>query len=187
MQFSEKLIQLRKDKGWTQAIAARNINIQQSYLSKLENGRFIPSEEVIDKLCLAYDISPKDLNLSKPAQHLGGKIWVVGLLLGLAVIITAHFGLLYPQTYYTYKVTPLGEVDTSETGLSYHLSDQYNGEKYVTTFSSIQYEYELIAERVILRKENRWLFIMGIIITFFALAYPITKRFLRLQSSKDNS
>ncbi len=37
-----ELKRLRANKKWTQAYAAREIGIQQSYLSKLENGQFIP-------------------------------------------------------------------------------------------------------------------------------------------------
>lgn len=62
MILTEKLKALRKSKGWTQAQAADAIAIQQSYLSKLENGLFEPSEEVIAKIALAYKISTRELS-----------------------------------------------------------------------------------------------------------------------------
>ncbi|WP_256729588.1 MULTISPECIES: helix-turn-helix domain-containing protein [unclassified Pseudoalteromonas] len=52
--LGKELKRLRSDKKWTQAFAAREIGIQQSYLSKLENGQFIPSPEVIEKLKRCY-------------------------------------------------------------------------------------------------------------------------------------
>ena len=55
-QIANLLLQLRKQKGWTQAFAAREIGIQQSYLSKLENGKFLPSQEVYEKIAVAYDV-----------------------------------------------------------------------------------------------------------------------------------
>lgn len=38
-----ELKRLRVNNNWTQAFAAREIGIQQSYLSKLESGQFTPS------------------------------------------------------------------------------------------------------------------------------------------------
>ena len=54
MSLGIELKQLRANKKWTQAFAAREIGIQQSYLSKLENGQFIPSAELIEKLEFCY-------------------------------------------------------------------------------------------------------------------------------------
>jgi transcriptional regulator with XRE-family HTH domain len=179
MEFSEKLIQLRKEKGWTQAVAARNINIQQSYLSKLENGRYIPSEEVIEKLCKAYDIPRTSLSLPKPGRIQHAKYWLIGALTGLVITLFGQLGLVFSQTYYTYKVTPLEEVTSVAENISYHLSDEYNGEKYVTTFDSTTYEYELIARRDISRKENRWLIALGLILIFISLGYFIIQLYLK--------
>ena len=173
MEFSKKLIQLRKEKGWTQAVAARNIDIQQSYLSKLENGRYIPSEEVIEKLCKAYKVPRAYLSSASNSgtQHL--KYWVLGALTGLVITLFGQLGLVFSHTYYTYRVTPLEEVTSVTENISYHLSDEYNGEKYVTTFDSTTYEYELIAQRDISRKENRWLIALGLILVFISLGYLI--------------
>ncbi len=179
MRLADKLIQLRKQKGWTQAIAARNIAIQQSYLSKLENGRFIPSEDVIEKLCSAYDISRDEFLISTVNQQLNTKYWILSLLLGVTIVICGYTGLIFPQTYYTYKTSPLGKQEVSEFNLNYHLSDKYNGERYVTTFSSTKYEYVLIAERDILRKENRWLILIGLIMSIFSIGYLFISRQVR--------
>ena len=176
MRFSEKLIQLRKDKGWTQAIAARNINIQQSYLSKLENGRYVPSEEVLSKICEAYGISRNDLPLTKSSEQSQQPSWLIALALGLTLLVVGQFELFFSQTYYTYQVTPVEASSPELQSISYHLSDEYSGEKYVTTFDGVPYEYSLIASRHISRKENRWLIAGGLIILIFSAAGLLINR-----------
>ena len=57
MLLGEKLRQLRDSKEWTQPEAADSIGIEQSYLSKLENDRSLPSLEVFRRLIDAYDVS----------------------------------------------------------------------------------------------------------------------------------
>lgn len=178
MRLAEKLIQLRKEHGWTQAVAAREIDIQQSYLSKLENGRFIPSDEVIDKLCIAYNVAKSELVDVTPSAEAPPKYWIISLLLGLGLLITGYFGLIFTQTYYTYKASPLS-TEQEDAAISYHLTDQYNGELYVTDFDGMTYEYELIAERDILRKENRWLITSGLLLCLLSLGTPLIRSKLK--------
>ena len=181
MRFSEKLIQLRKDKDWTQAIAARNIAIQQSYLSKLENGRYIPSEEVIEKLCNAYDVSRTELMIPNTEHQSRTKYWVLAMLLGLVFALMGYLSLIFPQTYYTYKTTAIDVVDPSVLSLNYHMTDQYQGERYIEKFSSNTYEYVLIAERDILRKENRWLIAFGLLLIITSAGYLVISRYFASQ------
>ncbi len=61
MTLGEKLRSLRSTSGWTQPEFAQKLGIEQSYLSKLENDRSIPSVEIFDKLCTAYEITPDDM------------------------------------------------------------------------------------------------------------------------------
>ncbi|GAA4355521.1 helix-turn-helix transcriptional regulator [Kangiella marina] len=61
MTLGEKLRSLRSISGWTQPEFAQKLGIEQSYLSKLENDRSIPSVEIFDKLCTAYEITPDDM------------------------------------------------------------------------------------------------------------------------------
>ncbi|PXF62639.1 helix-turn-helix domain-containing protein [Kangiella spongicola] len=61
MTLGEKLRSLRSTSGWTQPEFAKKLGIEQSYLSKLENDRSIPSVEIFDKLCTAYEITPDDM------------------------------------------------------------------------------------------------------------------------------
>jgi transcriptional regulator with XRE-family HTH domain len=56
MQFGDYLRQRRTELGWTQPEAAARVQIEQSYLSKLENGKSIPSGDVYHRLVDAYAI-----------------------------------------------------------------------------------------------------------------------------------
>ncbi len=171
MRLADKLIKLRKEKNWTQAVAAKTIDIQQSYLSKLENGRYIPSMDVVEKLSNAYGVSSADL-VEQPNKRVAGtKYSLLGLVFGVLLFSIGYFGLVFPQTYYTYETSPIDQKDTSQISLNYHLSDEYNGEKYVKEFSSVRYEYVLIAQRDILRKENRWLISLGLLFLICSISY----------------
>ncbi|AOE49708.1 helix-turn-helix domain-containing protein [Kangiella sediminilitoris] len=61
MTLGEKLRSLRSISGWTQPEFAQKLGIEQSYLSKLENDRSIPSVEIFDKLCTAYEVTPDEM------------------------------------------------------------------------------------------------------------------------------
>lgn len=166
MELADKILQLRKDKGWTQAIAAKNIAIQQSYLSKLENGQYQPSTDVIEKLCSAYQISINDL---LPKAKVNQKTpWPAysSALFGLTLIIFGHFALIFPQSYYTYKTVPMQTSPAQMQTSYYHVTDEYLGDNYVRTLNGIRYEYTLMAVREINRKENRGLIAAGILILF---------------------
>ncbi len=56
MKFGDYIRERRAQLGLTQPEAAAKAGIEQSYLSKLENGRSTPSAEVYARLCEAYDI-----------------------------------------------------------------------------------------------------------------------------------
>lgn len=69
MKFGDYLRQLRLQRGWTQPQAATRVGIEQSYLSKLETGKSIPSSEIYDKLVSAYDLAANDmLEILFPAE-----------------------------------------------------------------------------------------------------------------------
>lgn len=62
MTFGEFLKQQRELKDWKQPTAAANIDIEQSYLSKLENNKAVPSTEVFERLMSAYGFTISQLN-----------------------------------------------------------------------------------------------------------------------------
>lgn len=61
MKFGDYIRQQRENAGWTQPEAAAKIDIEQSYLSKLETGKSYPSEEVFEKLKAAYGLVLKEI------------------------------------------------------------------------------------------------------------------------------
>jgi transcriptional regulator with XRE-family HTH domain len=62
MKFGNFLRQQRDDKNWTQPEAASKIEIEQSYLSKLETGKSYPSEEIFTRLVEVYEFDTQNLN-----------------------------------------------------------------------------------------------------------------------------
>ncbi|MBU2894933.1 helix-turn-helix transcriptional regulator [Colwellia sp. D2M02] len=185
MKLADKLILLRKEKGWTQAIAAKNIAIQQSYLSKLENGHYQPSNDVIEKLCLAYDVPINSLInqlKAKPAlmRYLLPSA-IVSATLGVMLLLNGYFALIFPQAYYTYKAQVVSASEKSLVTLNYHLTDNYQGDKYIEEFAGVKYEYTLLSTREIKRAENRWLMSIGSLLLIIAFSLYC---YFRLKNSK---
>ncbi len=188
MKLAEQLLALRKEKGWTQAEAARIISIQQSYLSKLENGHFVPSEEVLEKLSKAYGIKPKALR-HRPKKQFPRFVPTLLLpLLGVFLLISGSNALLFPSTYYTYKTEPIAPIDEAELYLDYHLSDTYLGEKFVSEESGTKYHFVLIASREIERQENKLQTILGLALILISLGLNFNSwqsLFKRLQDKRE--
>lgn len=61
MQFGDYLKHKRAERGWTQPEAATRAKIEQSYLSKLENGKSIPSGDIYHRLVEVYDIDANEM------------------------------------------------------------------------------------------------------------------------------
>ncbi len=61
MKFGLFIRNCRDKLEWTQPEAALKIQIEQSYLSKLETGKSYPSEEVFDKPVEVYQINTESL------------------------------------------------------------------------------------------------------------------------------
>lgn len=55
--LGQQLKQLRNDKKLSQPEFAQQVGIEQSYLSKLENDKSIPSNEIFRALLIALDLS----------------------------------------------------------------------------------------------------------------------------------
>jgi transcriptional regulator with XRE-family HTH domain len=64
MKFGDYIRQKREAHGWTQPEAAAKMDIEQSYLSKLETGKSYPSEDIFTRLVEAYDIDTGDMSRS---------------------------------------------------------------------------------------------------------------------------
>ena len=57
MIFSERIKQLRKEKGWKQGELAEKIGSDARQISRYENSRVTPSLDAIVKLATAFDIT----------------------------------------------------------------------------------------------------------------------------------
>lgn len=60
MSLGERLKTLRVDKGYSQPALAERVGIEQSYLSKVENDKSIPSEDIFTALLSGLDVSVND-------------------------------------------------------------------------------------------------------------------------------
>ncbi|MEI4550796.1 helix-turn-helix domain-containing protein [Pseudoalteromonas spongiae] len=60
MTLGEKLKQLRQEKGLSQPELAAEAGIEQSYLSKLENDKSLPSNDILRKILAAFQVSLSD-------------------------------------------------------------------------------------------------------------------------------
>ena len=61
MDFGDKLRNLRKDKDLTQPELADAMGIEQSYLSKLENGNSLPSNDMLGRILDVFGIGISEL------------------------------------------------------------------------------------------------------------------------------
>ena len=71
MDFGEKIRQLRNNKDLTQPEAAEAMGIEQSYLSKLENDKSLPSNDVLNRILDVFGLEIGDLvsDLSQGAKN----------------------------------------------------------------------------------------------------------------------
>jgi len=61
VKFGEKIRQLRQYKDLTQPELAEVMGIEQSYLSKLENNKSLPSNDVLNRILDVFDLNVGDL------------------------------------------------------------------------------------------------------------------------------
>ncbi len=129
MNFGEKLRDLRNEKKWTQPELADAIGIEQSYLSKLENERSMPSDNTLSRILEAFEIEIGELlneldqrtknqlrQLPQVADFLtreksmliqNRRRWLmvsVGLIsIGVALIYAGRVDLFFPDHVYQYR------------------------------------------------------------------------------------
>ncbi|MCW8925098.1 MAG: helix-turn-helix domain-containing protein [Xanthomonadales bacterium] len=139
MNFGDKLRQLRGEKGLTQPELAEAIGIEQSYLSKLENGKSLPSNDIFNRILDEFDLEIADLvgDLSQGARNklrqvpdvaayfnqqrqqiIGNrKRWLLAsafcVSLGLALVYAGYVNLFLPNVVYQY--TSYGVIHEGES------------------------------------------------------------------------
>lgn len=138
MNLGEKLRQLRQARNLTQPEVAEAIGIEQSYLSKLENGKYTPSSDVFSRVLDVFKINVGDLvdDLEPGAQNQLRQIPAVAeyfseqkrliigdrrrwllvstflFAVGVALIYAGHADLFVSNTVYSYEsagIAPAGE------------------------------------------------------------------------------
>ncbi len=57
MKLHEKLVRLRKDRGWSQTVLCERVGVNIAHLSRLENGKSQPSGEMLWKIAKAFGVS----------------------------------------------------------------------------------------------------------------------------------
>jgi transcriptional regulator with XRE-family HTH domain len=62
MRFSERMRQLREERGWGVNEASRRLGHGETYVRDLERGKFLPTEEVLPDLAKLYGVSRRKLN-----------------------------------------------------------------------------------------------------------------------------
>ena len=67
--LGKRVLQLRKEKGWSQERLAEKSGISNNYVSNIENCYSIPSLETLMKLCDAFQITPNDLLLGVSQEN----------------------------------------------------------------------------------------------------------------------
>lgn len=130
MNLGERIKQLRADKNLTQPQLAEAVGIEQSYLSKLENDKSIPSADIFSLLLKGLNISAveflqgmdkdwvnKQLNhIPDVVLHLSEqtrlqihsvKKWLyissILCIAGLTLIVAGYRGLIFSNTVYQYE------------------------------------------------------------------------------------
>ena len=161
-----ELKRLRANKNWTQAFAAREIGIQQSYLSKLENGQFIPSPDVIKKLKTCYKVTFEHLipNQAKTESPINKLQWcgIIFIVTGILIFLCAMLNIFFPETFFTYQVKNQGF-------WAINITDIYKGEKYIEGDAI----YEIIGQRDISRLENRILYMCSVVFIFIGILMSV--------------
>ncbi|MGH8401734.1 MAG: helix-turn-helix domain-containing protein, partial [Gammaproteobacteria bacterium] len=82
---------LRLTRGFTQPALAEKADIEQSYLSKLENGRSKPSEDVLARLASALETTPEALANGDEADPGRNKLWYALIAITGVVLLAAMF------------------------------------------------------------------------------------------------
>lgn len=129
MNVGDRIKQLRTEKNLTQPQLAQAIGIEQSYLSKLENDKSVPSADIFQAVLRALQVDVKTFlegiddtivhrelrQVPEVANHLSSlvalrvhdvKKWLfssgIAGVLGLTLLFAGYEHLLFPGTQYTY-------------------------------------------------------------------------------------
>lgn len=54
--MNDRIVKLRKDRGWTQDKFAEEMKISKNYVSLIENGKKYPSDRLISAICKEFGV-----------------------------------------------------------------------------------------------------------------------------------
>lgn len=63
--MNNRIVQLRKNREWTQDEFAEKMGISKNYVSLIENGKKIPSDRLISDICQEFDVNEEWLIYGK--------------------------------------------------------------------------------------------------------------------------
>lgn len=70
MKIGEKIKQLRQSHNMTQPALSEALGIEQSYLSKIENNKAIPSSDIFDQILLLFNVTSEQVLKDLNARHI---------------------------------------------------------------------------------------------------------------------
>ncbi len=144
MKLGEKIKLLRTEKELTQPELAQKAGIEQSYLSKLENDKAVPSFDIINRISMVLDCTGMELINSLSQSYVEGKLshipeiaaeyavlkekresalkkrFIIAaffIVTGIGSIVLGFIGLSYPHTSYKYQSK--GVIKPDESDLQY--------------------------------------------------------------------
>lgn len=191
MTFGDKLKSLRVTRDWTQPEAAAAIGVEQSYLSKLENGS-IPSAEVFRRLLDGLQTSMEEVlegldtdslnklrRIAEVDDYLADRArvsvvrhrrYITALIatvaLGAALIYAGLSGMFFPEVVYGYAaVTQDREAEVRSDEV--YLTHRYRGYSFTLSTDSGTLTYNLEDERSIDRWQNKLVTFVGVFAATF--------------------
>jgi transcriptional regulator with XRE-family HTH domain len=227
----ERIRQLRTERSLTQPQLAEAIGIEQSYLSKLENDKSVPSADIFQAILKGFAMDAASFlagidervmhrelrQIPEVANHINSGVterihgirkWLFGsaaaCVVGLSLVLAGYRGLLFSNQQYTYfspgvilpgepsnifsthsdflrrrfwahEITDVEqnkleyEFNMKRIRVDYLLSDTYRGEAFAVKVDGGRRDYDLrkVAEHE--RVENRYLTLLGLLLTFGGL------------------
>ena len=131
MIFKEKLLELRKQKGWSQEELGNNLDVSRQTISKWESGQSTPEMEKLVKISEIFEISLDELIIgiknevkdsveeNKDDKPKKSKIKIVFMIL-LILVLLLFFGVITYRVSYFKKI-----IDIVEELTHFHSEDNY--------------------------------------------------------------
>ncbi len=67
--MNNRIVQLRKSRGWTQDKFAEKMGISKNYVSLIENGKKVPSDRLISDICREFMVNEEWVKTGKEPKE----------------------------------------------------------------------------------------------------------------------